>query len=348
MSEFKQLNNEEISTFFSQTGLLFQAGISPFECMAILLKDCDTEEGQDLYKEIMKEIRSGNNFSEALASTGVFPDYVINMVSLGEDSGNLDDCMLALADYYEKEQSIAESLRSALTYPLIMIFMMMVVIVVLIVKVMPIFQQVFVELGSEMSGFAATLLNVGNTLSRYSLVLLTILVLLVVLFFIARYTKPGKAITHSFLSRFPLTKGFYESIACERFASSLAIAMSSGMDTFSGLDMAKQLVENKDMELKIEKCKTLIRSGKNFAEGLTESEIFKNIHAQMISVGAKSGNIDIVLARIADSYEKETTKRISSILEILEPTLVIVLSVIVGMILLSVILPLMGIMSSIG
>ena len=120
------------------------------------------------------------------------------------------------------------------------------------------------------------------------------------------------------------------------------------MDTFSGLDMAKKMVEHPRMAQKIDVCKEKIREGSNFSEALSSAEIFSNLYSQMVSVGFTSGNPDTVLIQIADSYEKQSSKKIQSILSVLEPTLVIILSLIVGMILLSVILPLMGIMSSIG
>lgn len=348
MKKEKALTNEEIASFFRQTSILFNAGISPRDAMTVLLNDCKTESGIEILTQIRDTCRRGEHFHTALAETNLFPDYVVNMIKLGEDSGNLDGCMNALADFYEKEQSISESLSSALTYPIIMLIMMFIVIIVLISKVMPIFQQVFDELGTEMSGFAGSMLNLGQTLNRYSVVLLAILGVIAILFVLSKYTPLGKRISHSFLLNFPLTKGFYESVACERFASSLAISISSGMDTYMSLDMAKKMVEHPKMEAKIEVCRDKIMSGANFADALSSSEIFSNLYSQMLSVGFTSGNPDIVLLRIADSYEKQSSKKISNILSILEPTLVIILSLIVGVILLSVILPLMGIMSSIG
>ena len=192
------------------------------------------------------------------------------------------------------------------------------------------------------------MLKVGQALNNYSIVFLCIFGVLVLFYIISNHTAAGRRISHNFLVHFPLTKGFYESVACERFASSLAIAISSGMDTYSGLDMAKKMVEHPKMCEKIDKCKNMIREGSNFSEALSNSDIFSNLYSQMVSVGFTSGNPDTVLIQIADAYEKQSTKKIQSILSVLEPTLVIILSLIVGMILLSVILPLMGIMSSIG
>ena len=141
---------------------------------------------------------------------------------------------------------------------------------------------------------------------------------------------------------------FYESVACERFASGMALTLGSGMDTYSSLDMVASLVSNEKMKQKILSCKESIHAGANFAEALTGAGIFNHLYSQMVSVGFRSGNVDVVLKKIADRYEENTNRKLQSIIVVLEPRLVIILSVIVGLILLSVILPLMGIMTSIG
>lgn len=348
MKEQKKLSTEEIASFCNQTALLFQAGIPPVESMYILLRDIKSENGKELLEAILEKCKQGDTFYEALKSTNVFPDYVLQTVKLGEISGNLDECMISLAEYYEKESTIYDSIRSAITYPLLMIIMMLVIIFVLISKVMPIFQQVFIELGSEMTGFAASLLHLGESLNKYSLILLLILILLFCVYEIAIRTSWGRKISKKVLSAFPITKGFIESLSCQRFAMGMAMCLGSGMDTYSSLDIVADLVGNEKMNKKIQNCKKLIHEGANLSEALYCSEIFNRLFSQMVSVGFKSGKLDIVLSKIFDNYEKMTDKKLQSIISILEPSLVIILSMIVGMILLSVILPLMSIMSSIG
>ncbi len=347
-TEKKLLSNEEIASFCSQAAMLFQAGIPPVEGMSILQSDAQSPEGKAIFDEILAVCRQGESFHKALEATEVFPDYCLHMIALGEESGNLDVCMNSLADYYEKEDAIANSIRDAVAYPFIMIAMMAAVIVVLVSRVMPIFEQVYVELGSEMTGFAASLLRLGNHLNHYSFVFVSILCILLLLYLFATRTQTGRRTTARFLNWFPLTRRFYESVACERFASGMALTLSSGMDTYASLDMVAALVGNEKMKQKILCCKEAINAGSNFAEALTGAGIFNHLYSQMVSVGFRSGNVDVVLKKIADRYEEDTNRKLQSIIAILEPTLVIILSVIVGLILLSVILPLMGIMTSIG
>lgn len=344
----KLLTNQEIASFCSQTAMLFQAGITPQESMQIMLSDSKSTEGKAVIQTILDTCRKGESFTNALKASAVFPDYVLHMIAIGEESGNLDDVMQSLADYYEREDSISDSIRSAVSYPFIMIGIMLLVIFVLLGKVMPIFNQVFIQLGSEMSGISASLLHIGNSMNRYSLLILIVLSVLVVIYFLSVKTKRGRRISRRFLSVFPPTKSFYEKLAAGRFASGLALTIGSGMDTYSSLDMVSALTDHKGMQEKIAICKESIQKGANLSEALTGANIFSNLYARMVSVGFRTGSIDTVMQKIADNYDKETEHKIRSIISILEPTLVIILSVIVGLILLSVIFPLMGIMSSIG
>ena len=342
------LNNREISFFCSQMSMLQQAGIAPVEGMRILLSDAKTSDAKRIYQQILDVCSTGQPFSEGVKSCGVFPEYVLHMLRLGEESGNLDDVMSALAEYYEREEDISDSLHSAISYPFIMIGMMVVVILVLITKVLPIFNQVFKQLGSEMSGFSASLLHLGNQINQYSLIFLGFLILLLCFYFYTTKTVSGKKMLKQLGNHIPFIRSFYDSMASGRFASGMALTLSSGMDTFQSLALVSQLVENKGMQAKIESCKTALLKGSNLSEAIIEAGIFSNFYARMIAVGFRTGSTDQVMKKIADNYDKETTRKLSSIISILEPTLVIVLSLIVGLILLSVILPLMGIMSSIG
>ncbi|MCR4764514.1 MAG: type II secretion system F family protein [Lachnospiraceae bacterium] len=344
----RQLSNYEISVFCRQTTMLLKAGIAPALGIDILMQDTEDPKGRALLEQIQAPLREGANYHDAIAATGAFPEYVLNMIAIGEQSGTLDTVMESLANYYEREDNIRANLRSALSYPLVMIGMMFIVIIVLITQVLPIFSQVFAQLGTSMNAFSQSLLNLGANLNRYSFILIGIIILIALLFYYFSATKSGRQRFIAFASKFGPTRSLYEGIAAGRFASGMALALSSGMDTFNGLDLTLKLVENKEISEKIEKCRKLIVEGESFPDALTQSDIFSKLYARMVSVGFRSGSMDVVMGQIAERYERDTDRRIYSIIAVLEPTLVIILSLIVGLILLSVILPLMGIMSSIG
>ena len=342
------LSSYEISSFCRQLALLLRAGITPSDSIEILTQDTEDPSAKEILSSISQVLRSGEKFHVALKMSGVFPDYVSHMVAIGEESGNIDVVMDSLADYYDREESIQSSIKSAITYPLIMIFMMLVVVIVLVLKVLPIFEQVFDQLGTNMNGFSQSLLNLGNILNKYSIILVCILVILAILFFFVTYTVSGRNAFRKFIGNFTPTKKLVQELECERFASGMVLTLSSGMDTFEGLSLVKKLVETGEMKEKIDKCKELLIDGSNFPEALLGSKIFTSFYSQMVDVGFKSGSMDKAMKQIADRFEHETQRKILSVISVVEPTLVIILSIIVGMILLSVIMPLMGIMTTIG
>ena len=167
--------NPELSGFCSQMAMILHSGISPLEGITIMLEDSTSEQEKEILQRILDTLMETADFSLSLKETGLFPSYLVHMVQIGEETGTLDEVMSALGEHYEREDSIAKSIRNAVTYPMIMIGMMLVVILVLLVKVMPIFNQVFVQLGTEMTGFSGALMQIGNAISRYSVVLVVLL-----------------------------------------------------------------------------------------------------------------------------------------------------------------------------
>lgn len=344
----RPLNNQEIANFCNQYSMLLKSGIAPTEAADILLSDTKDPSARIILNDIQKVLHTGERFHIAVSMSNAFPPYVISMIRIGEESGNLDEVLDSLANFYEKEDALAESFRSAIAYPMIMIMMIFVIILVLITKVMPIFSQVFAQLGTSMNSFSQTLLNIGNIMNNWAFLLILILAILCSFFIYTTQTRHG----HQLLSRIsehirPL-RSLYQDIAVSRFANGMALAIASGLDTYTSLNLLKNIVENRIVAEKIDICKEQIKKGDSFPEALKTAEIFSHVYTRMVLVGFRSGSMDKVLLQIAGRYEQHVNRKISTTLSVLEPTLVIILSVIVGLILLSVILPLMGIMSSIG
>ena len=347
-SSTKRMSDYEISVFCRQMALLIKAGIPPAESIEIMLQDFKFEGDDTILKTILQILGSGEKFHIALQMSGAFPGYVIHMVTIGEESGNLDLVMESLADYYEQEETIRNNISSAISYPLIMIGMMLVVIIVLITRVLPIFGQVFAQLGSSMNSFSNSLLSIGEALNNYTVLFIVVLTLfaLICVFFIK--TTKGRDLFRRMGLHIPPIRRIFDEIATTRFANGMVLTLSSGMDTYEGLRLVSNLVENDEMVRRIDSCRSMIADGSSFPEALQASGILNRFYSRMVSIGFQSGSMDTVMKQIATRYADETQRKIYNFISILEPTLVIVLSLVVGMILLSVILPLMGIMSSIG
>lgn len=341
----KILSDRETASFCSQMAMILNAGISSLEGISILLEDAADPREKALLEKIYETIIEKGQLAPALAASGMFPDYMVHMTEIGEETGRLDEVMESLAEHYNREEAITRSIKSALTYPMVMIGMMLIVILILITQVVPVFQQVFRQLGYEMTGLSRGILLIGNTLSAYAYIFIGIALIIILFFIYLTKTEKGRKTLAYMGQHFRFTREIYEKRAVCRFAGGISLALKSGMTPEQGLDFSANLVDDDTFTRKIVSCRNMIEEGSELADALLKSRIFSGVYARMTSIAGKAGTIDEVMAEIADRCEEEVNEKITSFIAVLEPTLVIILSVIVGIILLSVMLPLLGIMS---
>ena len=342
---FTPLSAPEISAFSSQVAMILKAGISSMEGITLMLEDTGDPKERQLLTVIHDTLLETGSFYEGVKASGVFPAYYLEMVKIGEVSGKLDEVMHRLAVHYDREASISQSIRSALLYPCIMIFMMLLVILVILTKVMPVFQQVFRQLGSEMTGFSGAVLHFGNAIRRYSFVLTALLILFVAAVLYFTRTRNGRRRLNHFLTGFSWTRTYTDRLASCRFAGGMALTLSSGMSPEESMDYACMLTDNPRFLEKLERCRQKMAEGEPLSSALVQTDIFSGTCARMASIAARTGTLDEAMQEIADQYQEEVDQRLNSMIGAIEPTLVILLSVIVGMILLSVMLPLTGILA---
>jgi type IV pilus assembly protein PilC len=339
------LSNLETAAFCNQMAMILKSGISTLEGISVLLEDAQNDSERELLTNLKETIEQTGSLAEAAETSGVFPAYFVQMLHLGEATGTLDEVMYSLGIHYSREDSLSRTIKNALTYPLIMICMMLLVIIVLITKVMPIFNQVFLQLGQEMTGFSKGILNLGQIMSRYALVFAIIAAVVVVLILYMAKAKNGKALRMRLGYHIAYTRNIYEKTAACRFADGMSLTLKSGMSPEQGVELAGSLVENPYFQEKLTECRSLIDEGTDLSEAFAQSKIFTGVYARMASIAGKSGVMDEVMTKIASQYEEDVDTQITSLIAAIEPTLVIILSVIVGAILFSVMLPLLGIMT---
>lgn len=217
----KPLSNTETAAFCSQMAMILKSGISSVEGISILLEDVDDPDEKNLLTVLNDTLIQTGDFSQSLKSTGAFPDYMVHMVTLGEQAGRLDEVMASLSDYYDKEAALNQTIRSAVTYPLIMILMMLLVILVLITKIMPIFNQVFKQLGSEMSGLSLAILQAGEFLNSHAIVCAIVCAVLIILFFYLFRTERGHRTLRTWARHLPGMRTLSERISSSRFANGI-------------------------------------------------------------------------------------------------------------------------------
>lgn len=343
----KKLSNTELSAFCGQMSLILSSGISATEGISTMLEESDSEAERAILQGITDNMITCYSLHDAMEQTGVFPKYMLAMVKLGEETGTLDEVFDSLSHYYEREEEVSRAVRSAVIYPAIMAAMMLIVIIVLLVVVLPIFNQVYAQLGTEMTGISQVLLNIGNGIGRWGLIVLIVIAAIALICFIISRFEGGRKFFSNLGYKLGIMKKSKTLRATSRLASGLATGLKSGLDMNESLILAADLNEEPALEEVLSEAKRKVADGEDAEKALKETGLFGGIYSKMLSVGIKTGAAPQVLEQISDMNQNEVDTRLGNTLAALEPTIVIVLSVLVGVILLSVMLPLLGIISGI-
>ena len=344
----KVYTGRELSAFCLQVSILLKAAVPLDEGLYLMADDAPTEEEKKLLHTMGEDVELGDPFFESLERTGAFPPYVVRMAKLGQQSGTLDQMMESLADYYEKEYYMMKNIRNAITYPVMMVGMLLIVLFVLFTRVMPVFEQVYAQLGVQMSPLSQAASSLGGILSGAALVVFVLLAVAILIAAIAAGAGKELTIAHKLMERLKRNSKTALAAAGRRFTAVLALTIRSGMELDKGMELARELVDNGTVAEKIDVCSEKLQLGEGYYEAMKESGLFSSFHIQLIKVGVRSGKMDEVLQEISDDYEQQADASIDAMVARLEPTLVAVLAIAVGLILLSVMLPLAGILAGVG
>ena len=335
----KQFSLQYISSFCMSIHLSMDAGISVSEGILLF-----TEEEKDSARKaqlttVYDSMEQGETLAKALSASGAFPSYMIDMIEMGERTGKLDDTLMSLSRYYDRQEQMSGSIRGAVFYPLMLLATLLIVLIVFVVKVLPIFYDVYRQLGSEMSGIAKAALNFGMWLSNNWIPIVIVLVVIIALAVLFRKNL-GRGIMQIFMRG-----SIGKAITSSRFSGVMAMAMSSGMEMDEAMALSERIIDDKTSKGKISKCAEMMQEGEPFAACVSETDIFAPLFSRMIAIGVKTGSTDKVMEEIAKRSGDEATDRVEAFVGKIEPTLVIVMSILVGVLLLSVMLPLAGIMT---
>lgn len=338
----------ELSLFCHQFALVMKSGIHPVEGIPLiagemvnpLLKTALTNAGNAVVK--------GDTLCTALGDSNIFPAYMISMIRLGEATGTLENIMENLSLFYEKEDRLSKRLRSAIAYPLLLLVLMLGVIVLLIVEVLPMFAKILASLGGDLPDATRILLGVGDFFSRSGLLFLLLLVLLTASWILMLRTEKGRLRWDAVKLKLPFFGRVLTKTAAARFSNGLSIVLQSGMGLVEGLDEVKDLTGNRQVKNLMQKVSEAIREGSDLGTALAPLALFPPLFTRMIQVGQKTGELDKMMGKISSIYEGEVENSLAHLTNAIEPVLVIILSVVVGVILLAVMLPLINIMGSIG
>lgn len=339
---------EETALFCEQIAMLLKSGIMLGDGISAL---CDAYKGSRYgarFEALRNDVSRTGNLYEAVRDSKLFPGYMVQMVRIGEKSGALEEIMSSLAAYYEREAGLRRSIRSAVTYPLVLIAMMAVLIVVLAVKVMPIFTEVFQNMGSDMPASSRSLMLFGQTTGTVILILLGVLLIAALIVTLLMRTKFRQR-TLDLLSRLlPPFRHLNEKLSSARFAAVMGKLLTGGFPISEALDLIPELMTDDMTKQRALDCKKAIEAGASFTDAVEQTKMFSDIYNKMIRVGGAAGQLDTVMNRLAALLEEEADDDIRRMAGVIEPLIVAFLAIVIGAILLSVMLPLASIMSSIG
>ena len=345
----RMLSNEYVSSFCLELSLLLHSGIGIEDGLYLLMEDETDKKIKKMLSKLADVVAEGQPFSSALREAGCFPKYVCDMIETGEQSGRLEQSFQALSSYYDRQMQLTNQIRSALLYPVILMILMLVIIVVLLVKVLPVFNQVYVQLGWTMSGTAQMLLQLGNRLGSILPVLCIVLGIVVLLAAVIGCSRAARGAVMNFYKRLLGEHGITRRLGEARFASAMAMGMMSGLNTEEAFRAAMRFQDAVPKTRKrYEKCLEMLEMGEPMAECFRQNRILDASHCRMLDLGAKSGTSDTAMEEIARRLDDRVQMEIERKVGKIEPTIVIITSLLVGIILIAVMLPLINIMSSIG
>ncbi len=344
----KKSFNKDITLFCEQLAMILHSGLPLGDGVRAIAEEVEDRDYKLTLETMADQLDEYQPFSEVLEKSGAFDQYMINMVRIGEESGYLDRVMEQLSVYYQRIDDTREKVRDAISYPSILIAMMLVVIAVLVIEVLPIFQDVLNNMGAEISSFALGLMGIGNLMAQYGLIILGAMAAIVVyLVYSVRKGSRDRSLM-SILSGNVVTRRLGTDMSVAQFAYAMSLLMNSGYETEESLKMIPKMLDNKILNQKIDGILAQMAEGVSFEEAIIKSKLFKGIYNRILIIGFKAGKAEETMARIALEYEEEVNSNINRFLNVIEPTLVAFLSIVVGIVLLSVMLPLMSIMSTLG
>lgn len=341
------LSPAELSALCLELSLLLHAGVSVGDGLALMAESAGSD--ADLLTAMSHQVDDGSSLADAFRDSGRFPAYVCGLAEMGERSGHLEEALAALSRYYESRARMDRQLRNALLYPAVLLLIMLAVIVVLLVKVLPLFDEVYASLGGQLTGVAGGLLALGRGLDRAMPVLCVLLGVLMVSLVLFSAVPSFRSKVLALWHRRWGDKGVSRKMNTARFAQALSMGLSSGLPMEEALALSASLLEGiPAAKARCQTCLSLLEDGATLVQAANQSGILPPAECRLLDLGLRGGSGDAVMEQIAQRLSDESEMALAEKVSQVEPALVMVTSLLVGLILLSVMLPLMHIMSAIG
>ncbi len=338
---FGKVRLSDISIFTRQLATLLGAGLPLVPSLATLVSQTANPQLKNTLARIKDEVNEGNSLTYAMSLfPKIFSPFYVNMVKAGEASGMINLVLERLADFNESQQALKTKIQSALAYPLIMFLIGALVIMFLVTFVVPNITQIFEEMHQTLPLITVILITVSGFLKSFWWLLGGIML---VVFFVIKYgllrTERGHYLWDRLKFRAPLFGPLNQKIAVARFSRTLGTLLQSGVPLLTSLEIVANVVNNRLMADAVRKAAKDVEEGQSLSLPLSKNGLFPPIASEMIAVGEQSGTMEVMLQRIADALETETSANVMTLTSLLEPLMILVMGFLVGFIVVSVLLP---------
>ena len=344
-----ELSNLETADLCRELALLLHSGVSAADGLYLMAEEETDSQLHNLLSGMAAALDDGDYLYQVFQQTGCFPASMTGLLRVGEEVGRTEETLNALAVYYENRDRMQRQIVSSLTYPAILLLLMLIVIIVLLSQVLPVFNEIYLSLGGQLTGVAGSLLLLGQLLNRSMPVLCGLLAVTLVSA-AGLYLHRGlrRKVTGYWRTRWG-DRGISRKMNNARFAQALSLGFSSGMVLEDAVELASELLADcPDAAARCNHCHDQLLQGVELADALGSNGLLSPSACRLLTLGMRSGSGDSIMEEISRRTQDEAQQALDSAVGKVEPTLVLVTSGLVGVILLSVMLPLMNIMTAIG
>ena len=348
LSQFQRISNKDIVIMSRQLATLFEAKVSALDSFKLLAGGADNPQLRNVLIELTDDLQSGVSISSAMSKhQEVFSPFFVSMVRSGEESGKLTESFNFLADYLERSYELTSKAKNALIYPAFVIVSFIVVMILMLVYVVPKLSEILLETGGEVPLSTKIVLGTSAFLLNYGIFILVLLIVAVI--FLNRYfkTEEGAAVLADIKMKTPYVGHLYKMFYLSRLSDNMNTLISSGVAMVRSVEITSDVVGSDVYRAMLLNAATEIKAGISLSKALGKYEEFPRILIQMIKIGEETGNLGFVLNTMSRFYKREVDNAVDTLVGLIEPIMIVVLGIGVGILLVSVLGPIYNITTGI-
>ena len=331
---------KELAVYSRQLSVLIDAELPLIQGLTILAEQTKNKYFKQVIKDVRGDVEAGSTLNQAKKKfPRVFDDLYCNLVASGEQSGSLDIMLRRLSEFLEKIVRLRSQIKQAMIYPSAIVIFAVIVVIFMLWKVIPVFANIFIELGATLPSLTAFIMTLSNFVQKYILFIFAGIIALVFAFRYARRTESGRKVIDRWLLRMPLFGALLEKVGLSRVTRTLATLLSGGVPMLESLKITSSTAGNVIIEDQIMRARSLVAEGTSLTDAFKEVGHFPFMLIQMIGVGEATGTLDEMLTKLADFYDEEVEASVANLLSVMEPVLLIFVGGLVGTIVISMYLP---------